>query len=204
MTVRPPAAAVCRHHPIICLAPGLPSHLKQARNIILGVTTDIIVGELMLLVVPTDWGKLRLVIVTFLAIMIAELYGLRVVVGIQASVSAMLVMALGPISAEPDRLINVLIGSAVGVLFSQVLITPDPVRQIDERTKTLFSSLSAGFRQCVSTVENQDYAQGPIRRSAPFPTRMRGWWIWAPAFRRPVRRPRGRCAGGGRQTRCIC
>ncbi|PTW62396.1 uncharacterized membrane protein YgaE (UPF0421/DUF939 family) [Breoghania corrubedonensis] len=145
--------------PIICLAPGLPSHLRQAGNIILGVTTGILVGETVLYVVPTDWAIFRLVIATFLAIMIAELYGFRVVVAIQAGVSAMLVIAIGPISAGPDRLLDVLVGTAVGVLFSQVLITPDPVREIDERAKTLFRHLSAGFRQCLGAVEQHDYVQ---------------------------------------------
>ncbi len=142
--------------PIICLAPGLPSHLRQARNIILGVATGIIVGELVLLAVPDTWPEIRLVIATFTAIMIAELYGFPVVVGIQAGVSAMLVIALGPIHAGPDRLFDVLVGTFVGVVFSQVVITPDPIRQIDERARNLFRHLSAGFRLCAQAIEEMD------------------------------------------------
>ena len=123
------------------------------------MATGILVGETVLYAVPTDWAIFRLVIATFVAIMIAELYGFPLVVGIQAGVSAMLVIAIGPISAGPDRLLDVLVGTAVGMLFSQVLITPDPVRQIDERARTLFRHLSAGFRQCLGAAETHDYVR---------------------------------------------
>ena len=56
-------------------------------------------------------------------------------VPIQAAVSAVLVLALGPASAGVVRLLDVLAGTAVGLLFSQVLLTPDPVRLLDERRR---------------------------------------------------------------------
>ncbi|MCS5775096.1 FUSC family protein [Klebsiella variicola subsp. variicola] len=32
---------------VVCLAPGVPSHLKQARNLVIGCTFGIVMGELM-------------------------------------------------------------------------------------------------------------------------------------------------------------
>lgn len=148
---------------VICLAPGIPSHVRQAGAIILGVATGIIVGELVLLTISEDFTILRFIVASFLAMTIAALYGLRVVVTIQAGVSAMLVMAMGPITAGPQRMIDVLIGASVGLLFSQILITPDPIGMIDKAARKLLQQLSAGFDACLTAIEARD--QEPVMKA---------------------------------------
>ena len=110
---------------IICLAPGLPNHGRQAVGLVVGVATGIAVGEAALLVSDT-FPALRLSLATFVAIMVASAYGLLPVVPIQSGVSALLVLALGPETAGTVRLLDVACGTAVGLLFSQVLFTPNP------------------------------------------------------------------------------
>ena len=99
---------------LICLAPGIPDHLRQGANLLVGVTVGILVGELAFLI-PYEWGEVRLASATFLAMMLASLFGLAPVVPIQAGVSAMLVLLMGPQSAGLARFLDVILGVVVGV-----------------------------------------------------------------------------------------
>ena len=58
---------------IICLAPGLASHSKQAVGLLLGVATGIVIGELSL-ALPDGIPVLNVVLATFLAMIIAASY----------------------------------------------------------------------------------------------------------------------------------
>jgi Predicted membrane protein len=146
---------------IVCLSPGLPSHGRQAVGLMLGVTAGIIVGEFALLV-PDGWmapewaSLLRLVLATFCAMVIAASFGQPPVVAIQAGVSAVLVLALGPTSAGLVRLEDVAIGVIVGLFFSQVLLTPDPVRSIDEAADGLLHHLASAYNEAGKAVRDVD------------------------------------------------
>lgn len=146
---------------IVCLSPGLPSHGRQAVGLMLGVATGIVIGELALLLpegllVPEGLSLLRLVLATFFSILIAATFGQAAVVAIQSGVSAVLVLALGPHSAGLVRLEDVAVGVVVGLVFSQVLLTPDPVRQIDAAADDLLRRLSGAFDACAEALETQD------------------------------------------------
>ena len=150
---------------IICLAPGLPNHGRQAVGLVLGVTTGILVGELAFLL-PGDLPALRLSLASFVAIMIAASYGLQAVVQIQAGVSALLVLALGPDSAGVVRLLDVFCGTAIGLLFSQVLFTRDPVRLLREGERALLGAVGAAFADAAAALaaEDQAHAQRALKR----------------------------------------
>ena len=85
---------------IVCLAPGLPNHGRQAVGLVLGVATGIVVGEAALLA-PDICRRCGSVVATFLAIMVASSYGLQPVVPIQAGVSALLVWRSAPLPPGP-------------------------------------------------------------------------------------------------------
>lgn len=104
---------------LICLAPGIPDHLRQGANLLVGVTIGILVGELAFLI-PYDWGEVRLACATFLAMLLASLFGLAPVVPIQAGASAMLVLLLGPQNAGLVRFLDVMLGVAIGVAVAMV------------------------------------------------------------------------------------
>ena len=104
---------------IICLAPGLPSHTRQTMGLLLGVATGILIGELSLAL--PDNVSMRMILAPFFAMLVASAYGQAAVVSIQAGVSAILVVGFGPATAGPIRLIDVLVGAAVGLLLSQIL-----------------------------------------------------------------------------------
>ncbi len=147
---------------IVCLSPGLPSHGRQAIGLMLGVATGIVVGEVSLVLLPEGFllpeglSLLRLTVATFFSILIAAAFGQAAVVAIQSGVSAVLVLALGPHSAGLVRLEDVGVGVVVGLVFSQVLLTPDPLRQIDAAADELLRRLSGAFEACVEALEAQD------------------------------------------------
>jgi uncharacterized membrane protein YgaE (UPF0421/DUF939 family) len=149
---RPVFAAVSA---IICLSPGLPSHVNQAVGMMLGVTVGIVFGELALPFESFDSATV-ISVLTFFAMMAALTFGLAPVIAIQAGVSALLVMALGPALAGTTRLIDVAIGAAVGLVFSQILLTPDPVRIIKNATRNMLQLLAKGFARSVEALAQSD------------------------------------------------
>lgn len=147
---------------IVCLSPGLPSHGRQAVGLMLGVATGIVVGEVALVLLPEGFlvpeglSLLRLTVATFFSILIAAAFGQAAVVAIQSGVSAVLVLALGPHSAGLVRLEDVGVGVVVGLVFSQVLLTPDPIEQVDAAADELLRRLSAAFETCAGALTAQD------------------------------------------------
>jgi uncharacterized membrane protein YgaE (UPF0421/DUF939 family) len=109
---------------IICLAPGIPSHFRQAINLLIGVSIGIVIGELVFLLPeslgPYDIGELRVAAAIFTAMLIATVFGLPPVVPIQAGASALLVILMGPHAAGLARYLDVLLGTLVGVIFAVV------------------------------------------------------------------------------------
>lgn len=155
---------------IVCLSPGLPSHGRQAVGLMLGVATGIVVGEVALLLpegflVPEGLSLLRLVLATVSSMLVAASFGMAPVVSIQAGVSAVLVLALGSENAGFARLEDVAIGVSVGLLFSQVLLTPDPVRVIDTAADNLLLRLARAFEVAADAAATQDVrkAQAALR-----------------------------------------
>ena len=143
---------------IVCLAPGLPNHGRQAVGLILGVTTGIVVGEIAVQF-PDTYPLLRVSLTAFVAILVASAYGLAPVVPIQAGVSAILVLALGPATAGVVRFLDVAAGTATGLLFSQVLLTPDPVRLLDDAAADLVARLRSAFRAAAAALGSGDQAR---------------------------------------------
>lgn len=109
---------------IICLAPGIPSHFRQAVNMLVGVSIGIVIGELVFLLPESfgayDVGVLRVGVALFAAMLIATTFGLPPVVPIQAGVSALLVILMGPQAAGLARYLDVLLGAAIGLIFAVV------------------------------------------------------------------------------------
>jgi uncharacterized membrane protein YgaE (UPF0421/DUF939 family) len=109
---------------IICLAPGIPSHFRQAVNLLIGVSIGIVIGELVFLLPeslgPYDVGELRVGVAIFAAMLIATAFGLPPVVPIQAGASALLVILMGPKAAGLARFLDVLIGAATGLVFAVI------------------------------------------------------------------------------------
>lgn len=157
---RPVFAAVSA---IVCLAPGLPSHGRQAVGLMLGVAVGIGLGELVLYLVPLQEGSwdtgislTRLGLAIFLSIFIAALFGQPPVVAIQSGVSAVLVVAMGAANAGWPRLEDVAVGAAIGLFFSQILLTPNPIRDIDTAATAFLVKVRNALRESADAMEKYD------------------------------------------------
>lgn len=140
---------------IVCLAPGLPNHFRQTVGMLIGVATGIVIGEVVFFL-PDDYFLLRLVSAATAAVFIPALYGLAPVVAIQSGVSAVLVLVLGAHDAGPARMLDVMVGAGVGLLFSQVLLTPDPIRQIDLAAHNVLDQVLGGLRMCQGALDKHN------------------------------------------------
>ena len=104
---------------IVALGPGITNHPKQAWGLVLGVATGILVGEVVLLIPnPT----VAMGVGVFVSMALASCFGIGPVVPIQAGVSVLLVLTLGPETAGSTRMIDVLIGAAIGLICSRILL----------------------------------------------------------------------------------
>lgn len=139
---------------VVCLAPGVPSHLKQARNLVIGCTFGIVMGELMWQF-PDTHPLVRMSTGMFFAILMGAVIGPVPVVPIQAGVSVALVLAVGPESAGSTRLLDVLLGTSVGLLFSQVLFTSNPFSDIGRSTSDFLRQLGNGLERMLRACEVQ-------------------------------------------------
>ena len=151
------------HHPkpafavvtaVICLAPGLPSQLKQARSLLIGCTLGIVIGDL-LWQLPDQHLLLRLSLGAFLSILLGAIIGPAPVVPIQAGVSVVLVLILGPSMAGTARLLDVVVGAAVGLLFSQVLFTSNPIKDMGKAASIFLKQLANGLDLILSACAAQ-------------------------------------------------
>ncbi len=129
---------------IASLAPGAPNHGKQAVALLCGVTMGVILGEFALSM--PEWPlAIRIVLVTAVGLGAGAIFGTVPVIGMQAATSALLVILMGESVAGTTRLYDVIIGAGVGLLFSQVLLTPDPVRTLNRAARKLLKLLGEGL-----------------------------------------------------------
>lgn len=137
---------------LICLAPGLPSHGKQAIYVLSGVLTGVLVGEATLLL-PTMPTAVRIALVGFAGLTIASAYAIVPAMIIQAGVSAVMVFALGTDVAGFTRVTDVFVGTCIGLLFSQVLFTPDQLKTLRTSIERFFHELSGNLSMAAEGLE---------------------------------------------------
>jgi uncharacterized membrane protein YgaE (UPF0421/DUF939 family) len=150
---------------VVCLAPGIPSRAGQALNMMLGLVTGIAVGEAVLIVAPPMNMAVLIAVVVLVAIMAAISFGLLPVIAIQGGVSALLVLALGPEAAGAARFLDAVAGTAVGLVFSQIFLTPDPVKLISAAASTLLADLGAGLALLAEAVDAADATKAASART---------------------------------------
>ena len=135
---------------IVCLAPGLPSHSKQAFGLLVGVIAGIAIGELAL-ALAGGTHPIVLGLAVFLSMMAALAFQVQPIIGIQAGVSTVIVLVEGQDVDSYARVADALIGGTVALSFSQILLTPDPfaiMRQEGEKLVQAFEDLRDALCRC--------------------------------------------------------
>ncbi|WP_295880836.1 FUSC family protein [uncultured Bartonella sp.] len=140
---------------LICLAPGVPSHGRQAIYVLIGVLTGVAVGELTLLLPPMP-TEVRIAIVGFAGMTIASAYSIVPAIIIQAGISAVMVFALGADVAGWTRAIDVTVGTSIGLIFSQILFTPDPLKTLHLAVERFFKEVALNFTLAADALERND------------------------------------------------
>lgn len=130
---------------IVCLSPGIPSHGRQAIGMLVGVSIGIGVGEFAQSL-PID-PTLRIAVITALAMFAAASFGLNAVMIIQAGASAVIVVAGEQTGAGLQRVADAAVGGGIGLIFSQILFTPDPVAVVDRAGECWLQSRNEGCRE---------------------------------------------------------
>ncbi|GEM_PF-225616 len=140
---------------LICLAPGLPSHGRQAIYVLIGVLTGVVVGELTLLLPPMP-TEVRIAIVGFAGMTIASAYAIVPAIITQAGISAVMVFALGADVAGWTRVIDVAVGTSIGLIFSQIIFTPDQLKTLHLAVERFFRELATNFTLAADALEKRN------------------------------------------------
>jgi len=146
---------------LICLAPGLPNHGRQAIYVLIGVITGVLVGEATLLLPPMP-TEIRIALVSCIGMLIASAYANIPVIIVQAGVSAVMVFSMGAEVAGFTRLADVLVGTVVGLVFSQLLFTPDPLKILKSSIELLFREVANNYTLAANALEHRNMA-GALR-----------------------------------------
>ena len=145
---------------VISLAPGLPSHSRQALGLLLGVVVGIAIGEIALATADGAHPAV-LALVVFCAIMAGVAFQVQPIIGIQAGVSAIIVLVEGQGEQSYVRVVDAMIGGCVALVFSQVLLTPDPFA-ILRRTGDLFTGKAKALQQAIEKCRQGDAKRGEV------------------------------------------
>jgi uncharacterized membrane protein YgaE (UPF0421/DUF939 family) len=129
----------------------------HAFRLLFGVFTGIVVGEVTILVLASDYGSLALA--TFTAMIIARHAGGARVMIAQAAASAILTVAIAKGEAGTQRLGDALIGGGVALLFSQVLFSPEPVGLIRRATVAALREMAQLLALTARSLDNDDTSQ---------------------------------------------
>lgn len=115
----------------------------NAVRLLAGVLIGVVVGELAVWLIGDR--VLSLAVATFVAMLLARAVDDARIVLAQAGVSAVLVTVLGDADHGWDRLLDAVIGSAVTLLFSQLLFAPEPLRVLRRAESVVLAELAASL-----------------------------------------------------------
>lgn len=141
---------------IVALSSPLGERGSNAVKILAGVLIGIIAGELTVLVLGGGYGRLALAV--FVALAAARLLGGPRLVMVQAGAAAILTVAAAEGEAGVYRLIDASIGAGVALLFSQVLLSPEPVALVRRTAAEALGRIADALIRGAQGLEEQDDA----------------------------------------------
>ena len=140
---------------VISLAATRGQRTTRAIELVIGVAIGIAVADLIVAALGTS--TLVLMLVVALAMGAALLLGGGTILVSQAGVSAIFVAtAEQPHGLTPNRFIDALIGGAVALLVSQVLIPRDPVAGVRNAVHALGDRLGLALRETAAALREGD------------------------------------------------
>src|SRR3954447_11892889 len=140
---------------VISLSAARGQRTTRAIELVLGVAVGIAVADLIVSALGT--GTLVLMLVVALAMGAALLLGGGSLLVSQAGVSAIFVATIErPHGVTPDRFVDALIGGAIALLISQVLLPRDPVAAVTNAAHALGERLGLALREVAAALREGD------------------------------------------------
>ncbi|MEU7925518.1 FUSC family protein [Micromonospora sp. NPDC049801] len=138
------------------LAASVGQRLRRTVELIIGVTVGVLVGDLLLGVMGTGWWQLALIVV--LAIVVALFLVGSAAVVIQAGATAVLIATLSPAvrDLEIPRFVDALVGGAVALLVTAVLLPLSPLRVLNRAARPALDLLSAQLDATAGALADRD------------------------------------------------
>lgn len=130
---------------LICLAAGTGGRGRQAVDLLAGVFAGLLVGQVARALHPEP-GVLTTLLAVTAALLVGSLLDTRTLALIQAGSSVLFVLTLPPVQTPVTRLADAAVGGAIGLLVSQVLLAPDPVRMVREPARAVLGDVAAALR----------------------------------------------------------
>jgi len=143
---------------VIALAASVGQRLRRTIELIVGVSLGVLVGDILIYLVGTGWWQLGLIVV--LSIVAAVLLGGSPAVMVQSAATAVLIVTLSPAveNLEFPRFLAALIGGAVSVVVTAVLLPLNPLRIINRAASPALKLLAAQLDATVDALRGRDAA----------------------------------------------
>jgi uncharacterized membrane protein YgaE (UPF0421/DUF939 family) len=139
---------------MIALTANLGERGLNAARVLQGVILGLLVGQLVLVTVGTGAGAMALGI--FVAATTARaVWGPQVVV-VQAAVSVILVVAVGDPANGVERLMDVLTGAGIALVFTQLLFPPEPLALLRRAEKATLTAIADGLAGTADAIAQDD------------------------------------------------
>ncbi len=142
---------------VVALSSPLGERGSNAIRLLLGVMVGIIAGELTVLVLGEGYGRLALAVFVGMA-MARALRGPRLV-RVQAAAAAILTVTASGGEAGLHRLADALVGAGVALVFSQVLLSPEPVSLVRRASADSLAKIGAALADVARALEAGDLDQ---------------------------------------------
>lgn len=137
---------------VVCLAAGVGGRARQAVDLLAGVLAGVVVGELIRRYVGGT-GTAQIVLAVALAMTLAAILDARPLAFIQAGAAAVVVLAIPPDQTAADHLLNAAVGGVLGLLGSQVLFSPDPLKVVARPVRATLRSAADATRTAARALD---------------------------------------------------
>lgn len=143
---------------IATVAISLAQRMRRASELVLGNAIGILFADV--LIARIGAGAWQIGLVVCIALISAIVAGGGPILIMQASSAAILIATLTPPTVDQpfntERFIDALVGGAVGLLVSALLMPPDPTRTASRATAPVLATLAQGYRNLAAAVTARD------------------------------------------------
>ncbi|GAA1796616.1 aromatic acid exporter family protein [Planosporangium flavigriseum] len=143
---------------VIPLGAALGHRIRRVVELTIGVAVGVLVGDVLIYLIGT--GPLQIATVVALAVAIALFVRGSPILIIQSASSAVLVATVQPPTtglAYP-RFVDALIGGAIGLLVTALLLPPNPLTVVHREAEPLLRAIADGFEGVAAALDTRDLA----------------------------------------------